>query len=668
MAMCLRNKKKLTNHKEDLSGQVLQNTEKTGIDKTRTYTCKICKRKFSWKCAYRRHCTKRINCDFCGKICCNIIILKQHRKSHDEERTHVCPICGVKLTGQSQFKAHKKTHLKFTCVTCDKQFLIRSSSTGNGDTSTGNKPYRCGKCRRKLLDYVCDICGGKFKSKCSLKNHQKVHTGEKPYKCDICSHRFPAKSTMLVHRRSHTGEKPYKCHMCEKRFVKKGTLKEHVMSHTGEFPYKCDTCGLTFKRKNNLNSHLRVHTGEKQCLCDICGRMFSDTTRLNYHLRCHTGKKPYKCNTCGKYFANKKYVKVHMLIHTGEKPHHCDVCDKYFRHLSDLREHAKRHVGENPFQCETCGKNLASTRNLKLHQRIHTEKKNKKKLPVNEDIQEESTNDDNINVRTTFKNFRCRVCGMQFLRKSTLKLHDRTHVKKKTFKCLSCGKIFLLKNTLKLHKKKHANEKSSKLKQSMTKTTHAVKKNKPAEKCQLVGNQESISCTSEIRDLHSTPAATVPSSNVDQSIDSEEQNEASVIVNQPEKNLESHATSSNVRRAIESQAIDCDNDEYIKVDSGDEEPAYSADTDTSTAAHTLRQKTTKRTGVCAVCIARSAQFVKSTAGISDDESDSDGDDRFQIDHITKRGLRLKMVQVFFRHGARTPLNLIPNPKNIPELE
>ncbi|XP_077863587.1 lysophosphatidic acid phosphatase type 6-like [Saccoglossus kowalevskii] len=76
------------------------------------------------------------------------------------------------------------------------------------------------------------------------------------------------------------------------------------------------------------------------------------------------------------------------------------------------------------------------------------------------------------------------------------------------------------------------------------------------------------------------------------------------------------------------------------------------------------------TGVCAACSTWSAHFVNSAKTISDDGSigiEVNGS-RFQIDHITKRGLQLKMIQVFFRHGARTPLNLLANPTKIPELE
>ncbi|XP_077870634.1 lysophosphatidic acid phosphatase type 6-like [Saccoglossus kowalevskii] len=68
------------------------------------------------------------------------------------------------------------------------------------------------------------------------------------------------------------------------------------------------------------------------------------------------------------------------------------------------------------------------------------------------------------------------------------------------------------------------------------------------------------------------------------------------------------------------------------------------------------------TAVCGLCIAKSTKlfkFADAKSGDADEEKFADAKDQ---------GLRLKFVQVFFRHGARTPLSVIPNPNNLPELE
>ncbi len=56
-----------------------------------------------------------------------------------------------------------------------------------------------------LKAFRCDICGHAFARKANLKEHEYIHTGEKPFRCDICGRDFRQKHSLVEHQRTHTG-------------------------------------------------------------------------------------------------------------------------------------------------------------------------------------------------------------------------------------------------------------------------------------------------------------------------------------------------------------------------------------------------------------------------------------------------------------------------------
>ncbi|XP_026577182.1 zinc finger protein 397-like [Pseudonaja textilis] len=218
--------------------------------------------------------------------------------------------------------------------------------------------------------YECSQCGKCFNKAKYWKQHQKIHTGEKPYKCSHCGKCFNQSGNLKTHQRIHTGERPYKCSQCGKCFSHTNCLKIHERIHTGE-TYKCSQCGKCFRETGILKRHLRIHTGETPYKCSQCGKGFNLMGTLRKHQRIHTGEKPYKCSHCDKCFRETGILKRHQRTHTGERPYKCSQCGKCFTHTNVLKIHQRIHTGETPYKCTQCGKSFSQMGNLKTHQRIH---------------------------------------------------------------------------------------------------------------------------------------------------------------------------------------------------------------------------------------------------------------------------------------------------------
>ncbi|XP_075915044.1 uncharacterized protein LOC142908359 [Petromyzon marinus] len=141
----------------------------------------------------------------------------------------------------------------------------------------------------------------------------------------------------------------------------------------------------------------------------------------------------------------------------------CPACNRQFIFRSSLEHHVQRRHPTKPsnksHQCDQCPYSTDRKSSLKIHQRTHTREKPFKCTVCEKAFAHLQHLHNHQRTHTGEKPFKCTVCEKAFAQLPHLHSHQRTHTGEKPFKCTVCEKAFAHLQHLHSHQRTHTGEK-----------------------------------------------------------------------------------------------------------------------------------------------------------------------------------------------------------------
>lgn len=155
-------------------------------------------------------------CPQCDRQFRNLYNMFDHLRAHSGVRPYECTECGRRYSSAMILKIHMRIHTNerpCLCPECGKSFYNSSSLASH------HKRYHSSA--GELKEVLCLICARSYDSQIKMEAHMnRVHSTHRPrLVCDICATVCKTRTTLVEHMRLHSGRKSLKCRYCDATFA-----------------------------------------------------------------------------------------------------------------------------------------------------------------------------------------------------------------------------------------------------------------------------------------------------------------------------------------------------------------------------------------------------------------------------------------------------------------
>ncbi|XP_077161938.1 histone H4 transcription factor isoform X3 [Paroedura picta] len=180
---------------------------------------------------------------FCGWKDCDCTFkgrckLREHLRSHTQEKVVACPTCGGMFSNNTKFFDHIRRQTALEPIPVFP--LLKKIRHGEALARPHEEP-RC----KNLID---------------LRKHLDTHSKEPAYRCEFEACSFSARSLCSIklhYRKVHEGdmEPRYKCHVCDKCFTRGNNLTVHLRK---KHQFKWPSGHPRFRYKEHEDGYMRL--------------------------------------------------------------------------------------------------------------------------------------------------------------------------------------------------------------------------------------------------------------------------------------------------------------------------------------------------------------------------------------------------------------------------